>query len=75
MGTSTDAILFYGFAWNDEYEKPWLLWRNRGGTDEDFDKAADLPFEDYLSLKYPFKPSADNLDRAALRAERKAFDK
>lgn len=32
MGQSTDAILFYGYAWDDEDERP--LWRYEGGAEE-----------------------------------------
>lgn len=33
MGTSTDAILFYGYCWTEETSKPWTI-----GKDEDEDE-------------------------------------
>ncbi len=39
MGTSTDAILFYGYCWDEESDKPWLI----GLDGED-----DYPDEDWI---------------------------
>jgi hypothetical protein len=40
MGTSTDAILFYGYCWDAETDQPWTIDRDRedeGGDIEDED--------------------------------------
>lgn len=39
MGTSTDAILFYGYCWDEETDRPWTI----GREDED-----DHPDEDWM---------------------------
>ncbi len=39
MGTSTDAILFYGYCWDEEADWPWMI----GCEDED-----DHPDEDWM---------------------------
>ncbi len=41
MGTSTDAILFYGYCWDEETDRPWTI----GRKDEDED---DHPDEDWM---------------------------
>lgn len=38
MGTSTDAILFYGYVWEDETSRPWTIGKE---YDEDSDESQD----------------------------------
>lgn len=51
MGQSTDAILFYGYCWEDETSKPWEI--GKDSEDED-----DEDWEDrYARLKGLKRPS------------------
>lgn len=54
MGTNTDAILLYGFAWDEENEPPWLSW-----DDENYEELNELDFEDYLLQRHNFQLSDD----------------
>ncbi|HSX22842.1 MAG TPA: hypothetical protein VLE97_08735 [Gaiellaceae bacterium] len=66
MGVSTDAILFYGYWWDDETSRPWTI-----GTDDDDNEEDDDWESRYarakgcLPPKTPFpertvKPTRDN---------------
>lgn len=37
MGMSTDAILFYGYCWDEEAEWPWRIGRDDDDDDDDDD--------------------------------------
>lgn len=52
MGQSTDAILFWGYCWDEERAAPWL------GEDEAAD--ADVDWEErYAKIRGVIPPSAD----------------
>lgn len=57
MGTSTNALLFYGYAWEEENEKPWLNYDNWEGDWESYKKLDELDFEDYLKKHCAFEGS------------------
>jgi hypothetical protein len=37
MGTSTDAILFYGYCWTEETSRPWKIGSNDDDDDDDWE--------------------------------------
>ena len=53
MGTSTDAILLYGYAWDEESEKPWLRFDDY--EYEEYKELDDLDFEDFLLHRHKFQ--------------------
>lgn len=69
MGVSTDAILFYGYAWDEETNTPWTI----GKDDEDEDSSSDDEEdweERYVRLKAGLiKPdTGDKYDEKTYRA-------
>jgi len=45
MGTSTDAILFYGYCWDEETRYPWEIGTDEGAADDDDDDNDDNDWE------------------------------
>jgi hypothetical protein len=64
MGQSTDAILFYGYCWEDEARNPWSLHPDRDSDAEDDEEWEDRyarlvhdlhpPSEPYPSRQFPW---------------------
>ncbi len=36
MGTSTDAILFYGYCWDEEARSPWEIGKDEPSDDDEY---------------------------------------
>jgi hypothetical protein len=60
MSTSTDAILFYGYCWEEETSRPWNIGRD---DDEDGEDTDDYWEERYARTKGCLPPSDKFPDR------------
>lgn len=73
MGQSTDAILFYGYCWDEETRKPWTI----GNDDKDDDwqeRYARAKGESEPSEPYPNRPRQGFKDPEWTEPERRIVD-
>lgn len=72
MTVSTDAILFYGYCWDDEASSPWEL----GGDvpEESENEDASAWEERYARVKGLLPPSAPFPDREVARTRENNYD-
>jgi hypothetical protein len=71
MGQSTDAILFWGYCWEEETSKPWTI-----GVDEDdggSDEADDEGWEGRYALTKGVAPPPVPYDTEANKAQHAAY--